>query len=141
MMAVLALSPTASTFPSKIWAIIASLIWVSFRAQHRLTIEGEGVFAFGGAVPEPSTWAMMLLGFLGLAIRAIAEPRSLAPCKAASRLSRQFLPENRNPEYNASHVNEASGGDPKSLGGGRARPLANIGPGERKGRKNLFDLP
>jgi PEP-CTERM motif len=32
-----------------------------------LTIEGDGVFAFGGAVPEPSTWAMMLLGFAGLA--------------------------------------------------------------------------
>ena len=31
-----------------------------------LTIEGDGVFAFGGAVPEPSTWAMMLLGFAGL---------------------------------------------------------------------------
>ena len=31
-----------------------------------LTIEGDGVFAFGGAVLEPSTWAMMLLGFAGL---------------------------------------------------------------------------
>jgi hypothetical protein len=31
-----------------------------------LTIEGNGVFALGGAVPEPSTWAMMLLGFAGL---------------------------------------------------------------------------
>ena len=31
-----------------------------------LTIEGEGVFALGGAVPEPSTWAMMLVGFAGL---------------------------------------------------------------------------
>jgi hypothetical protein len=31
-----------------------------------LTIEGDGVFAFGGAVPEPSTWAMMLVGFAGL---------------------------------------------------------------------------
>jgi hypothetical protein len=31
-----------------------------------LTIEGDGVFAFGGAVPEPSTWAMMLAGFAGL---------------------------------------------------------------------------
>jgi hypothetical protein len=31
-----------------------------------LTIDGVGVFAFGGAVPEPSTWAMMLLGFAGL---------------------------------------------------------------------------
>jgi PEP-CTERM motif len=31
-----------------------------------LTIEGDGVFALGGAVPEPSTWALMLLGFVGL---------------------------------------------------------------------------
>jgi PEP-CTERM motif len=28
--------------------------------------EGDGVFAIGGAVPEPSTWAMLLLGFAGL---------------------------------------------------------------------------
>jgi hypothetical protein len=33
-----------------------------------LTIEGDGVFAFGGAVPEPSTWAMLLLGFAGLGV-------------------------------------------------------------------------
>ena len=31
-----------------------------------LTIEGDGVFVLGGAVPEPSTWAMMLAGFAGL---------------------------------------------------------------------------
>jgi hypothetical protein len=31
-----------------------------------LTIDGEGVFVLGEAVPEPSTWAMMLLGFAGL---------------------------------------------------------------------------
>jgi hypothetical protein len=31
-----------------------------------LTIEGDGVFALGGAVPEQSTWAMMLIGFAGL---------------------------------------------------------------------------
>lgn len=30
------------------------------------TIEGDGVFVLGGAVPEPSTWAMMLLGFAGV---------------------------------------------------------------------------
>ena len=35
-----------------------------------LTIGGDGVFAFGGAVPEPSTWAMMLLGFGGLGAMA-----------------------------------------------------------------------
>jgi PEP-CTERM motif len=30
---------------------------------------GSGDFAFGvGTVPEPSTWAMMLLGFAGLAL-------------------------------------------------------------------------
>jgi PEP-CTERM motif len=31
-----------------------------------LTLNGFGIFAFGGVVPEPSTWAMMLLGFAGL---------------------------------------------------------------------------
>jgi PEP-CTERM motif len=31
-----------------------------------LTIEDDGVFVLGGAVPEPSTWAMMLIGFAGL---------------------------------------------------------------------------
>lgn len=31
-----------------------------------LTIEGNGVFAFGAAVPETSTWAMMLIGFAGM---------------------------------------------------------------------------
>jgi hypothetical protein len=31
-----------------------------------LTINGFGDFAIGGAVPEPSTWAMMLVGFAGL---------------------------------------------------------------------------
>jgi hypothetical protein len=32
-----------------------------------LTVSGSGVFVVGGsAVPEPSTWAMMLLGFAGL---------------------------------------------------------------------------
>jgi hypothetical protein len=30
------------------------------------TIEGDGVFVLGGAVPEPSRWAMMLVGFAGL---------------------------------------------------------------------------
>jgi hypothetical protein len=31
-----------------------------------LTINGFGAFVIGGAVPEPSTWAMVLLGFAGL---------------------------------------------------------------------------
>jgi hypothetical protein len=31
-----------------------------------LTIDGGGVFAIGGVVPEPSTWAMMAVGFAGL---------------------------------------------------------------------------
>jgi hypothetical protein len=39
-----------------------------FGPNINLTFEGsEGVFVFGGAVPEPSTWAMMALGFVGLA--------------------------------------------------------------------------
>jgi subtilisin family serine protease len=38
----------------------------SFGPHIALTITGSGTFAFGGAVPEPSTWAMMLVGFAGL---------------------------------------------------------------------------
>ena len=46
-----------------------------------LTIEGNGVFALGGAVPEPSTWAMMLVGFAGL---GFAGYRSTRRCAAVS---------------------------------------------------------
>ena len=31
--------------------------------------------AFGGAVPEPSTWAMMLIGFAGLGYAALKRAR------------------------------------------------------------------
>jgi hypothetical protein len=41
-----------------------------------LTISDEfGIFVIGGAVPEPSTWAMMLVGFAGLGWRAHARGR------------------------------------------------------------------
>jgi hypothetical protein len=40
----------------------------SFGPNIDLTIFGAGAFAFGGAVPEPSTWAMMLIGFAGLGL-------------------------------------------------------------------------
>ncbi len=38
----------------------------SYGPNIELTITGSGTFAFGGAVPEPSTWAMMLAGLAGL---------------------------------------------------------------------------
>ena len=45
---------------------------------YNLVADGSGGFGFdfavGGAVPEPSTWAMMLLGFAGLGVQAIAKP-------------------------------------------------------------------
>jgi PEP-CTERM motif len=47
-----------------------------------LTINGFGAFVIGGvveAVPEPSTWALMLLGFAGLGYagyRRAREPRA-----------------------------------------------------------------
>jgi hypothetical protein len=44
-----------------------------------LTIEGDGVFAVGGAVPESSTWAMMLLGFAGLGFMGWRSQRSRVP--------------------------------------------------------------
>ena len=40
----------------------------SFGPNIELTITGSGTFAIGGAVPEPSTWAMMLVGFAGLGL-------------------------------------------------------------------------
>ena len=47
----------------------------SFGPNIDLTIQGEGVFAIGGAVPEPSTWAMMLLGFAGLRLAGYRQTR------------------------------------------------------------------
>jgi hypothetical protein len=47
-----------------------------------LTISGFGTFVIGGvveAVPEPSTWALMLLGFAGIGYagyRRAREPRA-----------------------------------------------------------------
>jgi hypothetical protein len=46
-----------------------------------LTTAGLGTFAFGGAVPEPSTWAMMLLGFAGLGFVGYRS----AGCRRSSR--------------------------------------------------------
>ena len=50
---------------------------------YNLVADGSGGFGFdfavGGAVPEPSTWAMMLLGFAGLGYagyRRAREPRA-----------------------------------------------------------------
>jgi hypothetical protein len=40
----------------------------SFGPNIELTIAGSGTLAFGGAVPAPSTWAMLLLGFGGLGL-------------------------------------------------------------------------
>lgn len=48
-----------------------------------LTIEGEGVFALGGAVPEPSTWAMMLVGLAGLGLAGHCRARGSAARQAA----------------------------------------------------------
>jgi hypothetical protein len=43
--------------------------------DYSLVADGSGGFgvdfAVGGAVPEPSTWAMMLLGFAGLAFAGV----------------------------------------------------------------------
>ena len=40
----------------------------SFGPNIDLTITGDGSFVIGGAVPEPSTWAMLVLGFAGLGV-------------------------------------------------------------------------
>jgi PEP-CTERM motif len=43
-----------------------------------LTFSGSGVFAFGSAVPEPSTWAMMVIGFAGLGYAGYRSSRRAA---------------------------------------------------------------
>jgi hypothetical protein len=43
-----------------------------------LAIEGDSVFAIGGAVPEPSTWVMLLLGFAGLALVGYCQAKRFA---------------------------------------------------------------
>jgi hypothetical protein len=51
----------------------------SFGPNIELTItDGSGTFVIGGAVPEPSTWAMMLLGFAGLGIAGCRVRRNSA---------------------------------------------------------------
>ena len=53
------------------------LVNVGSTPTHTITItDGKGVsnaaiYGYGGAVPEPATWAMMLLGFggIGMAMR------------------------------------------------------------------------
>jgi hypothetical protein len=62
---------------------------------YNLVADGSGGFGFdfavGGAVPEPSTWAMMLVGFAGLgfagyrrARRAMSAPAQSAPTSGQS---------------------------------------------------------
>jgi PEP-CTERM motif len=50
---------------------------------YNLVADGSGGFGFdlaiGGAVPEPSTWAMMLLGFVGLGWLARTRGRKTSP--------------------------------------------------------------
>jgi PEP-CTERM motif len=43
---------------------------------------GDGAFLVGVAVPEPSTWAMMLLGFAGLAFAGYHQAKRASPARA-----------------------------------------------------------
>jgi len=50
-----------------------------FSGPVHLTLEDPDISVLGGVVPEPSTWAMMLLGFAGLGYagyRRTREPRA-----------------------------------------------------------------
>jgi PEP-CTERM motif len=44
----------------------------------KIVLEGSGDFILGGAVPEPSTWAMMLVGFAGLGFAGYRSTRKSA---------------------------------------------------------------
>jgi hypothetical protein len=53
-----------------------------FGPNIELTFDGSGTFAFGGvvpenAVPEPSTWAMMLVGFAGIGFAGYRSTRRI----------------------------------------------------------------
>src|SRR3984885_3473112 len=56
---------------------------VDLTFAYNLVADGSGGFGFdfavGGAVPEPSTWAMMLIGFVGLGWLAHLRRRKLTP--------------------------------------------------------------
>ena len=93
---------------------------------YNLVADGSGGFGFdfavGGAVPETSTWAMVLLGFAGLGFAGYRRAKGHAPRKQAATgcltFFDNFFPKAEIHEYNGSHVNE---------GGGRVRcrPAAN----------------
>ncbi|HEY6522017.1 MAG TPA: PEP-CTERM sorting domain-containing protein [Roseiarcus sp.] len=58
-----------------------TVINLGFFGPHiELTItDGFGTFFIGGAVPEPSTWAMLLLGFAGLGLASCRQTRGAKP--------------------------------------------------------------
>jgi hypothetical protein len=43
-----------------------------------IVLYGSGDFVLGGAIPEPSTWAMMLVGFAGLGFAGYRSSRRCA---------------------------------------------------------------
>jgi hypothetical protein len=44
-----------------------------------LSVFGEITSGGGGTIPEPSTWAMMLLGFVGLGVLGYRRARAAVP--------------------------------------------------------------
>jgi hypothetical protein len=44
---------------------------------------GGGSFVYTGAIPEPSTWALMVVGFGGLAFAGYRRTRRLAATEAS----------------------------------------------------------
>jgi hypothetical protein len=51
----------------------------NFGPNIELTFDGSGAFAFGGAVPEVSTWAMLMLGFGALGLIGYRQTRGASP--------------------------------------------------------------
>jgi hypothetical protein len=50
-----------------------------FSGPIHLTFDDPGIFVLGGVVPEPSTWAMMLLGYAGLGLVGYRQTRGAKP--------------------------------------------------------------
>ena len=78
---------------------------------YTLVADGTGGFGFdlavGGAVPEPSTWAMMLVGFAGLGYAGYRRARQLPPIQSGHQAMYDVWRSLEGPVVNPTMVKEA----------------------------------